>query len=302
VREPVASHEDAALPGTVTPRGRKPVRTLHPRSNQIVGIREEGHKTPVIVLNNTAVLFPLAKALGDERPLYALQLCPATSPVALPDRDFRDLARDVVDLVRACRPEGPYVLMGLCVFGGLAMDAAQQLYDAGETVELVVINDAWAAGYDDSLTWHARTLRALIKRAHNVRLDLHRVIHGKKSVSELVASYSLLRRLKIVEAGMRLGILTPAIDQAVMRAENRWYTDYLLAARGRYQERPYHGDVLVMRSEETLTGRYFSDDLGWRSVVKGRLHVMDRPGTHDEMYSSASCEVMARGMRIMLRD
>jgi len=280
-------------------RTRSQRQRLDPR---IIAICRTGHKTPVFVVNNTAVLFPLAHALGEDRPLYALQLCPSTTPIELPQRDFRDLARDVVDLIREARPQGPYVLMGLCVFGLLAFEAAQQLRAAGEQVELVVINDAWAPGYIAALPESYRRRRAMLKRAHNVSLDVKRVLAGKKTPSEFVASYSVLRKLGVVDAGMRLGLLTPAVDEALLRAENRWYTDYLLSARSRYKERPYDGDMLVFRCEETLTGRYFDEDLGWRSVVRGRLHVMDCPGMHDEMYLPAGSKMMASGMRLMLRD
>lgn len=271
-------------------------------SDRVVVIRRTGSQAPVFVLNNTAVLFPLARALGDDRPLYALQLCPSATPVELPSRDFRDLARDVVELIRSARPSGPYVLVGLCVFGALAFEAAQQLRDAGEVVELVVLNDTWAPGHIESLPKDRRRTRAMLKRAHNVSADIGRVFAGEQSVSGFLAGFSLLRRFGFVAAATRAGLMDPDAVESMMRAENRWYTDYLLAARQRYRPQPYGGDVLVFRCEETLSGRYFADDLGWRPLVRGRLHVMDCPGMHAEMYLQAGSEVMARGFQVMLGD
>ena len=298
-----------ALIGEQAPRQTPRASTLppsRPRSvggiDQVVEIQGSGHKAPVFVLNNTAVLFPLARALGDERPVYALQLCPATTPIELPPRDFRDLARDVVDLIRSTRPHGPYVLMGLCVFGALALEAAQQLRAAGETVELVVLNDTWAPGHVESLSERRQRRRKILKRAHNVSLDLRRVANGQARLSEFLAAFTILRRFGAVDAGIRLGLLDPDATETVMRAENRWYTDYLLNARQRYQPGDYAGDVLVFRCEETLNGRYFDDTLGWRTIVRGRLHVMDCPGMHAEMYLPAGSAAIARGIRIMLDD
>lgn len=50
-------------------------------------------------------------------------------------------------LIREAQPHGPYILFGLCVAGVIAYEAAQQLRQAGESVPLVVMVDAWAPGY-----------------------------------------------------------------------------------------------------------------------------------------------------------
>ena len=271
-----------------------------PTNEQIVEIRATGDKAPVFVLNNMAVLFPLARALGEEHPVYALQLCPSATPLDLPPRDFRDLARDVVDLIRTARPNGPYILMGLCVFGTLAFEAAQQLRDAGEAVELVVLNDTWAPGHIKSLPKQEQRVRANLRRARNVSREFKRVFARERSLSEFLAGFTLLRKFGMIKLGEQLGMLEADVTETVMRTQNRWYTAYLLHAREGYQPTVYPGDVLVVRCEETLNGRYFADDLGWTSIVGGRLYVMDSPERHADMYLEAGSRALSRGIRIML--
>lgn len=301
----VACTSQAAPPfesRAVLPSSRKRSARQAALAERIVALRAHGDETPILVLNNTAMLHPLGQALGESRPLYALQMCPAREPIALPERDFRDIARETIEMVRLCRPEGPYVLMGLCVLGTLALEVAQQLRADGEAVELVVLNDAWAPGYVESLSWYQRRASAWLERAHNVRLDVERMRRGQKTPSEFVANYSIVRRLKLVDAGVKLGVLAKDTAELHLRLENRWYTDHLRAARGKYQPDPYYGDVLVVRSDEALRGRYFARDLGWSQFVKGRLEVIDCPGMHAEVYQRAGSEVMARAILRILRE
>lgn len=296
-RPPPLDAPSRTLPAYV-PRGKRAAAL----EERIVPMHAEGTKTPVLVVNNTAVLYPLARALGSERPLYDLQFCPAETPLLLPYRDFRDLARDALEMIRLARPSGPYILMGLCVFGAIALEAARLLQEEGERVELVVLNDSWAPGFREALPWRHRQLRAWQVRMHNVTLDWDRYRTGQKSLSGFLSNYRLVRKLRVVEAASALGLLEPAPDADVLRLENRWFTDYLARSQARHRPAPYEGDVAVFRSQEPLTGRFFPRDLGWGPLVRGRLSVFDCPGMHAEMYREAGAREIAQRMREVLGD
>ena len=64
-----------------------------------------------------------------------------------------------VRLIRQVRPHGPFVLLGLCIAAAIACEVAQQLRDAGEEVELLVLIEGWAPGY-------LRRRRAPARRPH----------------------------------------------------------------------------------------------------------------------------------------
>jgi len=287
---------------------RPPVRSraatnlrLRALEERILPLRETGAETPVLIANNMAVLGPLAEALGPERPVYDLQLCPSDEPLDLPVRHFGDLAKDVVEMVRLCRPHGPYILGGLCVFGALSLEAARQLRAEGEHVELVMLNDSWRPGYREDMPWTDRKERALRVRAHNVWIDTGRVQRGEATASEILAGMSSLKRLGLVQLGLHLGLLQANVDQSILRLENRWFTDYLLRIQSGFRPEPYPGEVVVMRSREPMTGRLFAHDLGWGPYVSGQLHVVDCPGMHSEMYRPAGSRAMADAIRTFAR-
>lgn len=288
--------------------GLRLVKAKMPQSNprlaalqeRIVAFNEGGSKTPVCVLNNTAVLYPLSLALGEDRPLYDIQICPSEDPIDLPERDFRDLARDALEMVRLARPRGPYILSGLCVCGALAFEVANQLRSEGEEVELVIANDTWAPGYREEMSRVDKQLRAWQVRAHSVRRDAELAMRGQKSVTAFLTSYRILRNTGVVSVGARLGLLESNPVDNLMRDENRWFTGYLGRALRRYKPLPYDGPLLVLRSQQSMTGRLFAWDMGWSRIATGRLQVVRSPGMHDEMFRPAGCEVFAKAMHEML--
>jgi len=270
---------------------------LHAIEERILPLRETGAETPVLIINNTAVLGPLAEALGPERPVYDLQFCPSSEPLDLPARHFSDLAKDVVEMVRLARPHGPYILGGLCVYGALSLEAARQLRAEGEHVELVVLNDSWRPGYREDMPWADRKERAMRVRAHHLRLDARRVRRGEVTAGEVIAGMRSLKHLGVVQLGLRLGLLQADVDQSVLRLENWWFTEYLLRIQSHFRPEPYPGNVLVMRSREPLTGRLFAHDLGWGPYVTGQLQVAHCPSMHAEMYRPAGSRAMADAIR-----
>ncbi len=85
----------------------------------------------------------LARALGAERPFYALQ------PHGLDGKPLpptiEAMAADRLDALRAVQPEGPYLLGGFCAGGAVVLEMARELVRRGERVDLVVLVDTHAA-------------------------------------------------------------------------------------------------------------------------------------------------------------
>jgi thioesterase domain-containing protein len=81
----------------------------------------------------------LANRLGTDHPLF-----PILNPVdpAGPPQTVEQLAAAVCRSIRAARPHGPYLLGGYCFGGMVAFEAARQLQESGEEIELLVLFDA----------------------------------------------------------------------------------------------------------------------------------------------------------------
>ena len=294
--EPAQRSETANLAAGVGASGFISEAELAARARNIVRYNENAPGTPVIALNNTAVLYGLAQQIGSDRPLIDIPMVPEGPPRELPLRAFEDIAADVVRLIRLARPHGPYILMGHCVLGALSLEAAHQLRRDGETVELVILNDSWCPGYRESMSWYDRQLRKLQVRADNIPRDFRKAMRGEISMVSFLRQYRIIRLLRIADVALRFGLLKGDASQHLV-TENRWYIEYLLAQQARYRPARYDGDVQIFRSEQVLNGRLFARDLGWGAVTADKVVVTDVPGLHDEIFRPAGAAVIGRQLR-----
>ncbi|WP_144153914.1 condensation domain-containing protein [Paraburkholderia sp. BCC1885] len=269
---------------------------LAARARNIVRFNEDARGKPIIVLNNTAVFYELARQIGAERPIIDIPMVPDGPPREFPQRAFQDIAADAVRLIRLARPRGPYILMGHCVLGSLALEAAHQLRREGETVELVVLNDSWCPGYRESMPWYDQQLRQMQVRADNIPRDFRKAMRGELSMVTFLKQYRLVRWLGIADLAHKLGLIKGNASEHIV-SENRWYIDYALAQQARYRPASYDGDVQIFRSAQVLNGRLFARELGWRPVVTGKLVVTDVPGLHDQIFRAAGAAVIAKQLR-----
>jgi thioesterase domain-containing protein len=112
---------------------------------------------------------PLARALGPDRPFYAFHQF-ELSAYRAPLPSVEAMAAAYADAVRAVRPAGPYVLVGMCSTGAyVAYEMAQRMQALGEEISLVALFDPSNSEVADECT----RSRALVERALEVadRMD-----------------------------------------------------------------------------------------------------------------------------------
>ncbi|MGX7004381.1 condensation domain-containing protein [Caballeronia sp. KNU42] len=292
---PAPGNETLTVAGGVGLSGFMSQAELEAKARNIVRFNEDAPGTPIIVLNNTAVLYELAQQVGN-RPIIDIPMIPDGEPREFPQRAFQDVAADAVRLIRLARPKGPYILMGLCVLGAMCLEAAHQLRREGETVELVIFNDSWCPGYREVMPWYDKQLRKLQVRADNIPRDFRKAMRGETSMVAFLNQYRIVRTLGIAKLALKLGLIKGSASEHLI-AENRWYIEYLLDQQTRYRPAPYDGEVQIFRSAQVLNGRLFARDLGWGSVVTGKLVVTDVPGLHDQIFRPAGTAVIGKQLR-----
>ncbi|WP_158939941.1 condensation domain-containing protein [Burkholderia sp. S171] len=297
-RQPVApasGKETLTVAGGVGLSGFMSQAELEAKARNIVRFNEDAPGTPIIVLNNTAVLYELAQQVGN-RPIIDIPMIPEGEPREFPQRAFQDIAADAVRLIRLARPKGPYILMGLCVLGAMCLEAAHQLRREGETVELVIFNDSWCPGYREMMSWRDKQLRKLQVRADNIPRDFRKAMRGETSMVAFLNQYRIVRSLGIATLALKLGLIKGSASEHLI-AENRWYIEYLLAQQARYRPAVYDGEIQIFRSAQVLNGRLFPRDLGWGELVTGKLVVTDVPGLHDQIFRPAGTAVIGKQLR-----
>lgn len=287
-----------AAPATPAVRRNPRIEALRTR---ILALQAKGRKTPVIAINNASVLYPVARAIGDERPFHDVQFCPSPVPVDLPRRHFTDHARDAVELIRLAQPQGPYVLFGLCICGAIAIEAARILQSEGEEVPLVILNDTYRPGYRERLGLIDRQIRRWQIRWHAFH-KLHRLVQaGELTPAQWIDNYRVLRALGVSRWLTRLGLLERAEARDVMHESNRWFTEgVLLASQAQFVPEPYHGRVVLFRSAEAAEGRLFPHDFGWGGYIEGEFEVVRCPGAHDAMFRKEGAAVIAATLERLL--
>ncbi|MEU0230476.1 MULTISPECIES: amino acid adenylation domain-containing protein [unclassified Streptomyces] len=87
----------------------------------------------------------LARHLGDDQPLYALQARALNDPGHRP-RSVEEMADDYLERIRRIQPWGPYRLLGWSYGGVVAHTMAVRLREAGEHVELLALMDVHQTG------------------------------------------------------------------------------------------------------------------------------------------------------------
>jgi thioesterase domain-containing protein len=293
---PAPAKAAAPFMGGVGPSGFMSRAQLEAKARNIVKFNENAPGTPIIALNNTAVFYELARQIGDERPVIDIPMVPEGPPREFPKRAYEDIAADAVRLIRLARPTGPYILMGHCVLGALAIEAAHQLRRDGETVELVILNDSWCPGYREDMPWYDRLLRKVRVRAYDIPRDFRAARRRETSMVVFLKQFRTVRWFHLIALGHKLGLFKNDGPNNEL-AENLWYIGHLRLQQVRYRAAPYDGDVQIFRSGQALKGRLFAHDLGWHQVVTGKLVVTEIPGMHDQMFRANGAAIIGKQLR-----
>lgn len=250
----------------------------------IVPIHTGGTQTPLLVINNTVAYYNLARRLGPDRPVIGLQLFDPTAPRDLEPREFRHIVQDYVRLIRRAQPRGPYVIMGLCVAGVIAYEAAQQLREAGEDVPLVIMADSWRPGYLAGLPRVRGAMFRLAYRRHIAKNHWRQMRRSVTTWAAVLHSYPSIRRSGLLTLASKFGLIPPG---PLGREDwhNRWFLPHLETSRDDYRPRPAQGRVMLLQSDEVVTS-FVGSRMGWDPGLVKELTTQRIPGWHVDMFQN----------------
>jgi thioesterase domain-containing protein len=264
---------------------------------QIAHVQPHGHKSPFIALNDGAVYHAVAQKIGLDRPFIDLHLASKDGGTFLqPTGRFEEFAAEAVQLIKRAQPEGPYTLVGHCIFGAVALEAAQQLRRAGDDVSLVVMLDTLAPGYVEDMPWYDRVLRKLqlLRSSGRYFLELWgKLNRGELALASVLFQYGFIRRNGVVRFLEGIGVVKPVKHTPEDYAEIV-FGNHLLDARRAYRLKPYAGDVLQFRAETAREGRLFDKGFGWGRWIAGTYDVIDVPSDHFNMLRTPAADVIGR--------
>ncbi len=272
------------------------------RTPRLVQIQPEGGKTPIIAILHSVIYYKLAKQIGLDRPFVGVPLLEPAGEGSALVRTLNEIAVDYVRLIREAQPRGPYILCGLCVAGALAYECAKQLREAGESVPLLILSDAWAPGYLNAFPALPKLVYHVNYRCHVLRRRIRLLRNGKLSIAEILSNIAVLRKSRILDIAAAIGLIDGSLlaKRAVDR-ENWSFLSSYKKARNAYKIKPTGSDLVIFQSDEVVTD--FADpNMGWTNLAKGRLFIHRIPGWHEEMFQDQGARVIAEYLQPRLED
>jgi aspartate racemase len=254
-----------------------------PSWSSLVPLQPGGSKPPLFLIHshggNVLEYYPLANHLDKDQPVYALQARGLDGNIPK-NESLEQIASAYLKEIRTFQSEGPYFLGGFCFGGLVALEAAQQLQNAGQKVALVVMIQtthpgapSFAPGSGSANRWWHRTAK---------RIDLERDNLLQRGFGYF--GDRLRRTRDVMQARTQI-----AFDRKMSNGngqKTRASMAYILELLGmehdrafmNYVPRPYKGDVLLFRASKQLPGMLADRSLGWKPVIKGHLEIRELPG------------------------
>ena len=259
-----------------------------PNWSSLVTIQAGGSRSPLFIVSglggNVVRFRDLARYLGDEQPVYALQPLGMDGSTPYLTR-IEDMAAHYVREVKAKQASGPYHLAGYS-FGGLVVfEMARQFALQGDEVGVTALLDApeWRyiskTGKNVSTgqkvqRFYARLMRML--RGPGRREYLTDAV--RQRVSKLIFKGSALLGRPIPQ---RFGTLS----------------DINAHAAASYVPQPYPGKLSLLRTRPDPHLPRGDYQLGWGGLAAGGVEVHEITGHHLEITDEPNVQVLAEKLR-----
>jgi acyl-coenzyme A synthetase/AMP-(fatty) acid ligase/thioesterase domain-containing protein/acyl carrier protein len=269
-------------------------------ADPLVVLQEGGELLPIFCVpgagSDAFSLLELARALGPEQPVVALQI-PGLHPGERPQADVEPLAARLVERLRAHRPHGPYALGGASFGGIVAFAMAQALRAAGEDVALLALFDTGAPGFPRArrglspAAWPRLAARWVLPRGAKEQRSLRYVKRGLREKFERLR-FGAHRALHGAGAPLPFAWRFTYLRELCFRAQDR------------YRPAPWPGALHLFRNVHQPPADLYESvhDLGWGPLVTGTLAVHDVPGRHGEELAAPHVQGVARALGDVLGD
>ncbi len=242
----------------------------------LVPIQTRGDRPPIFLVHgaegNVLLYKSLARNLGSNQPVYGLQSRGLDGRERIETR-IEDMAAHYLKEIKVLQPKGPYFIGGYCLGGTIALEIAQQLRRAGESVALLAMIETYNV---DGLPESAFTM---VHRAQNVYFHLKNLLLSlsrggfgfffEKSKVELrrsKVSWNMLCSTMLDKLNHGDGV---TYQHLKIRAVNR-------RAQAAYRPLPYDGKITLFTTKGNYSG-FAEYDFRWGQIARQGVHVVKLP-------------------------
>lgn len=257
----------------------------------LVPIQPRGSRPPFFCVHGAGgavIRFSgLARHLGSEQPLYALQ-ARGLDPTQACHTRVEDMAAHYIQEIRAIQPLGPYFLGGYSLGGMIAFEMAQQLLTQARLPAVVVLFDTFPP--EPSSRVSSSAVAALLKAARRGALRVLRLPGAQRRayVAQLAAK---------VRQGIHRRVSNASLPPTLKRVRKA-----CLQAAANYTPTAFPGKVVLFQSRQKSLTRVQDLRLGWTAYVPAGLEVHDIDADHDNVLLEPQVKVVAEKLQTCLAE
>ncbi|MEM9271461.1 MAG: amino acid adenylation domain-containing protein [Cyanobacteria bacterium P01_F01_bin.143] len=282
--------------------------TISGNKTTLVPIQPQGSKPPLFfvpgILGSLFDLYPLAKSLGADQPVYGLRYL-GHEENEIPYSQITEIANHNVQILQTMQPQGVLQIMGYSFGGKVAYEMAQQLNNLGRKVSYLAIIDVQVAApiieqkatnWDD--TQHILELAKFYQGIFETNFNLEDKAKLAQNAVELL-DYLVV---KLREQGHNLTQSELKRILEVYKANTQASVSY---SPEKIRETPI---VFVRAKELGAIGNYLPDlamsvsdpSWGWQQLSADTVELKTVPGNHFTMLQEPQVQVLADKLRISL--
>ena len=278
IRLPVAAIFEAPTVAALAEYIRRGARAAFPP--RVIPIQPRGSRVPFWAIGGASDFRRLAHHLGFDQPVFGLLLEDADAASLGPCPTLETISTEMIRLLRAQQPRGPYQLGGHSLFGLFAWETARQLIALGEEVRLLALFDTY------------------LPKAVRLRLPL--VTRARVQFS---ASWWLLSNGRVADAGAFVAdtakdlasrFLASSPPSAAAPAPLLW--DLLTRAGARYEPPACPGRILYLQATDQPIALHLGSRIGWEELALSGLDVRLVPGAHGSLLHDPNVSATAQAL------
>ncbi|MFN8061918.1 MAG: amino acid adenylation domain-containing protein [Vicinamibacterales bacterium] len=213
--------------------------------------------------------------------------------------DLRELARHYLQDIRSVQPTGPYLLGGWSAGGTIALEMAQQLLAAGESVSLLVEIDS--APYNVPDDARRRQASYWLKLAANVPPWIVDEIRTGEATSlpsrvwRRLGSYVRKSRLRLSGGVTYAAEVGGFMNTGPLGSSRKAFVERLYTSLRNYRPQPYAGRVLLFQARVHPLTKLHESDRAWRRLCP-HVQIVPLPGNHLSVVVPPQVDQMARAL------